>query len=39
MNSNKIKSLGWKLNYSSFDAVKKSVEEMLININLIEKHK
>lgn len=38
MNSNKIKSLGWKLNYCSFDAVKKSVEEMLININLMEKH-
>lgn len=38
LNSNKIKSLGWQLNYSSFEAVKKSVEEMLININLIEMH-
>jgi UDP-glucose 4-epimerase len=36
LNSKKIKSMGWKPRYNSSEAVKKSVREMLKNINFLE---
>ena len=36
LNSKKLKSLGWRLSYTSLEAVTKSVQEMLLNINYIE---
>jgi UDP-glucose 4-epimerase len=36
LNLKKIKSMGWKPRYNSSEAVKKSVREMLRNINFLE---